>query len=104
MLTKTTAEWRELFLEADVPAMLLHSYESVLEDEHLTAFFMSVEHPSEGMVRSMAVPVNFSRSKIAPDRLPRRLGEHGCGILMEAGFGADEIEEMVASGALCFAA
>ena len=52
----------------------------------------------------MAVPAHFSRSKIATDRLAPRLGEHGRGILMEAGFGADEIEEMVASGALCVAA
>lgn len=102
LLTKTNAEWLELFREIDVPAMPMHSYESALEDEHLkvTGFFRMVEHPSEGVVRSMAVPVHFSRSKIAPDRLAPRLGEHGCGILMEAGFGTDEINELAVSGAL----
>ncbi|UCI31944.1 CaiB/BaiF CoA transferase family protein [Mesorhizobium sp. B4-1-4] len=103
MLTKTTVDWLQLFLEADVPAMPMHSFESVLEDEHLkaTGFFRMVEHPSEGPVRSMAVPVRFSRSDVALDRLAPRLGEHGREILAEAGFGNDEIVQMTASGALC---
>lgn len=103
LLKKKTAEWLKLFLEADVPAMPMHSYESVLEDEHqkATGFFRIVDHPSEGMTRSMAVPIRFSRTQVTPDRFAPRLGEHGRGILTEAGFGAEEIEEMVASGALC---
>ncbi|WP_407169162.1 CaiB/BaiF CoA transferase family protein [Bradyrhizobium sp. ORS 111] len=102
LLTKTTAEWLRLFLEADVPAMPMHSYESVLEDDHLkaTGFFRVVDHPSEGMLRSMAVPTRFSRTEVTPDRLAPQLGEHGRGILMEAGFGADQIDEMVTSGSL----
>ncbi|MCC8967280.1 CoA transferase [Bradyrhizobium sp. Pear76] len=103
MLTKTTAEWLLLFQQADVPAMPMHSFESVLEDPHLaaTGFFRTVEHPSEGTLRSMAFPVRFSRSDATTDRLAPQLGEHGHEILAQAGFAPTEIEQMRASGALC---
>ncbi|WP_346915723.1 CoA transferase [uncultured Roseibium sp.] len=103
MLTRTTAEWLDIFDEADVPALPMHSYESVLEDPHLVAtnFFEMVEHPQEGPIRSMAIPAQFSRSKARPSRLAPALGEHGEEILSEAGFSAAEIQELRQSGALC---
>ncbi|UCI31961.1 CaiB/BaiF CoA transferase family protein [Mesorhizobium sp. B4-1-4] len=106
MLTRTTSEWLRLFQEADVPAMPMHSFESILEDEHLSAtgFFRAVEHPSEGKLLSMAVPARFSRSTTEITRLAPRLGEHGVEILTEAGFNPEEINNMRASGALRVAA
>lgn len=100
--TRSTAEWLEIFERADVPAMPMHSYESVLTDPHLaaTGFFEPVEHPSEGRMFSMAVPSRFSRTPVAPQRLAPRLGEHGAEILAEAGFSAAEIDEFLQSGAL----
>lgn len=102
LLTKTTAEWLEIFETADVPAMPMHSYESVLEDPHLvaTGFFQSEDHPSEGKLRQMAVPVQFSRTPASSSRHAPRLGEHGPEILTEAGFSAPEIAELQSSGAL----
>jgi crotonobetainyl-CoA:carnitine CoA-transferase CaiB-like acyl-CoA transferase len=102
LLTRTTAEWLELFDRADVPALPMHSFESVLEDSHLraTGFFANVEHPREGAIRSMAVPTRFSRSTPRPERLAPRLGEHGPEILAEAGFSAVEIRELSEAGVL----
>lgn len=37
LLTRTTADWLDLFDRADVPVMPMHSFESVLEDPHLSA-------------------------------------------------------------------
>ncbi len=102
MLTRTTAEWLTLFDEADIPVMPMHSFESVMEDPHLvaTGFFQTMEHPSEGTVRSMAVPTAFSRTPASVEHLAPRLGEDGPGILAETGFSADEIADLTASGAL----
>ena len=102
MLTRTTEEWLKLFDEADVPAMPIHSFESVLEDPHfeVTGFFNTVEHPSEGTIRSMAVAPRFSRTAAEPDTLAPRIGEHGETILSEVGFSATEIDRMHQSGAL----
>ena len=82
--------------------MPMHSYESVLEDPHLvaTGFFQSEDHPSEGKLRQMAVPVQFSRTPASSSRHAPRLGEHGPEILTEAGFSAPEIAELQSSGAL----
>lgn len=102
ILGKTTTEWLEIFEKADVPAMPMHSFESVMQDAHMvaTGFFQTVEHPSEGRLRQMAVPVNFSRTPAKAGRHAPRLGEHGPEILSEAGFSDAEIAELQRSGAL----
>ena len=103
LLTRTTAEWLDLFDRADVPVMPMHSFESVLEDPHLnaTGFFQSVEHPTEGPIRQMSVPARFSRSQVRPERLAPRLGADG---LADAGFDAGEIAELQDAGVLHVAA
>ena len=106
LLTRTTAEWLDLFDRADVPVMPMHSFESVLEDPHLnaTGFFQSVEHPTEGPIRQMSVPARFSRSQVRPERLAPRLGADGADVLADAGFDAGEIAELQDAGVLHVAA
>jgi crotonobetainyl-CoA:carnitine CoA-transferase CaiB-like acyl-CoA transferase len=98
--TRTTSEWTELLIKADVPVMPMHDLEGVLSDPHLVAtdFFPVVEHPTEGPVRSMRVPANWSDSKAEPERLAPRLNEHGEAILRDAGFSSDEIAAMIRDG------
>ncbi len=100
--TRSTAEWLTLFDEADVPAMPMHSFETVLEDPHLaaTGFFRAVEHPTEGPIRSMAVPARFSATPPAPSRLAPRLGADGAEVLASAGFSPEEVETLARNGAL----
>lgn len=92
-LTRTTSEWMELLEKADVPAMPMYDFEGVLNDPHLVAtnFFRTVEHPSEGTIRQMDVPAQWSRTHAVPERLAPRQGEHGAEVLREAGFSEDEI-------------
>jgi crotonobetainyl-CoA:carnitine CoA-transferase CaiB-like acyl-CoA transferase len=98
---RTTAQWMSLLEEADVPFMPMHDLQSVLHDPHLeaTGFFTTVEHPSEGTIRTMRMPVNWANST-ADEPLPApRLGENTREVLVEAGFSAAEIDALVASGA-----
>jgi crotonobetainyl-CoA:carnitine CoA-transferase CaiB-like acyl-CoA transferase len=98
---RTTAQWMSLLEEADVPFMPMHDLQSVLHDPHLeaTGFFTTVEHPSEGTIRTMRMPVNWANST-ADEPLPApRLGENTREVLGEAGFSAAEIDALVASGA-----
>ena len=71
---RSTAEWMALLEEADVPMMPMHDLESVLDDPHLVAtkFFTTGEHPSEGTVRSMRMPMTWSDT--APSRCATRRG------------------------------
>jgi crotonobetainyl-CoA:carnitine CoA-transferase CaiB-like acyl-CoA transferase len=86
---------------ADIPAMPLNTPDDLLRDEHLAAidFFPIVEHPSEGALRYVGVPVVMSRTP-APTPAPApRLGEHSQAVLGEAGYSISEIEALIASGA-----
>lgn len=98
--SRDTAEWLDLFEKADIPAMPLHSPESLLQDPHLQAvgFFREVDHPSEGRLQDMAVPASWSRTQPAPVRLAPRLGQHSREILEEAGLSAEKIEDMLGAG------
>ncbi len=100
MLERTTGDWLAALGEADIPAGPLHDLDSLIADPHLadTGFFEVVEHPSEGAIRSMRVPSRWSRTAPEVTRLAPRLGEHGPGILAEAGFTRAEIEALAADG------
>ncbi len=102
MAKKTTAEWMALLAQSDVPAMPMHTLETLLEDPHLqaTGFLRSIEHPSEGRIRSMAVPSSWSASPPANDLPAPRLGEHTAEILREAGYQRSEIDSLLHSGAV----
>lgn len=97
LLTRTSAEWIALFDEADIPVMPMHDLQSVLEDPHLqaTGFFRMVDHPTEGLLRTMSVSSKFSRTPADPDRLAPCQGEHTHEVLGEAGFDDNEIAELV---------
>jgi crotonobetainyl-CoA:carnitine CoA-transferase CaiB-like acyl-CoA transferase len=83
---RATAEWVEILRAADLPMTPVLAPEDLLEDEHLQAlgFFQREEHPTEGEVRTIGVPVRFSRTPGEIRRLAPRLNEHREEILKEA--------------------
>lgn len=100
-LERTTAQWIRLLEEADVPYMPMHDLQSVFRDPHLaaTAFFPTVEHPSEGTIRSMRSAVSWTNHSLEEPRFAPRLGEHTVEVLREAGFADETIDALLASGA-----
>jgi crotonobetainyl-CoA:carnitine CoA-transferase CaiB-like acyl-CoA transferase len=83
---RTTAEWVELLRVADLPMTPVLSPEDLLDDEHLQAlgFFRHEVHPSEGEVRTIGIPVRFSRTPGEIRRLAPRLDENREEIVSEA--------------------
>lgn len=71
-----------------------------MTDPHLEAvgFLDTVEHPTEGRMRSIGIPSTWSKSQPRVTRQAPRMGEHGREVLTQAGYSPDEIEAMVASG------
>ena len=100
MKTRTTAEWLALLRDADIPAMPMNTPEMLMDDPHLRAvgFFRTIDHPSEGRVRQMAVPSAWSATQPAPSRPTPLLGEHSVEVLREAGYEDHEITAMVEAG------
>jgi crotonobetainyl-CoA:carnitine CoA-transferase CaiB-like acyl-CoA transferase len=106
MAERSTAEWQRLLDAADVPNMPMHGPQELLNDPHhaATGFIRTVDHPTEGRLRSAGVPTRWSGTPPAADASPApRLGEHTQTLLHELGYDDAAIAAMVASGA-CVAA
>jgi crotonobetainyl-CoA:carnitine CoA-transferase CaiB-like acyl-CoA transferase len=99
---RSTAEWTRLLEDADIPMMPMHDLDSVLEDPHLaaTGFFSTVAHPTEGLIRSMRAPVSFFGTPAGPVKHAPGQGEHSVEILRQSGYSAEEIDALLASGAV----
>jgi crotonobetainyl-CoA:carnitine CoA-transferase CaiB-like acyl-CoA transferase len=98
---RTTAEWIEAFERADIPVQRMNSIEDILADPHLAAigYFSVREHPSEGRIRTLAVPSEWSESPPEYRRHAPRLGEHTREVLAQAGLSADQIDKLLQCGA-----
>lgn len=97
----TVAEVLALMDKADVPAMPVHTLESLIDDPHheATGFVEAYEHRSEGPLLGTAPPVRFGGADRRPPASAPRLGEHSRSILEEAGLDARTVDALFASGA-----
>jgi len=98
---RTTAEWVEAFERADIPVQRMNSLDDIVADPHLAAigYLRTVEHPTEGRIKSLAVPSEWSESAPEYRRHAPRLGEHTREVLREAGLSDEQITLLVQSGA-----
>ena len=98
---RTTAEWLEILDRNDVPAMPYHTLDSLLDDPHLadTRFFELKDHPTEGRIRSMRLPNQWSCGTRRDWNPAPKLGQHSVDILREAGYADSEIDRLIAAGA-----
>jgi crotonobetainyl-CoA:carnitine CoA-transferase CaiB-like acyl-CoA transferase len=97
---RQTGEWLALLAEADIPAMALHSVESLRADPHLAdvGLLELVDHPTEGRLRAIGVPSNWSETSPEISRQAPRLGGDSTAVLAEAGYSDAEIAALIADG------
>jgi crotonobetainyl-CoA:carnitine CoA-transferase CaiB-like acyl-CoA transferase len=83
--TAPTNVWVERFLAAGVPAGPLLNYQQVFADPHTKARAMvkEIEHPVEGVVRTLGFPVKLHGTPLVVRRPPPLLGEHTEEVLRE---------------------
>jgi crotonobetainyl-CoA:carnitine CoA-transferase CaiB-like acyl-CoA transferase len=98
--TRTTHSWRELFSATDIPWMAMNTLDELIDDPHLaqTGFFLRMQHPSEGTLKTTGLPTRFSASVPGIPQPAPRLGQHSAQILREAGYSEAEIARMAADG------
>jgi crotonobetainyl-CoA:carnitine CoA-transferase CaiB-like acyl-CoA transferase len=99
---KSTDEWLEAFSAAGIWAGPVYGYEELVNDPQIAhnKTFIEYDHPTEGHVKTPGFPMKFSKTPATVERGAPLVGEHTDEILRQAGFSADRIGTLVASGAI----
>jgi len=101
-MTKTKFEVMDICNPHDIPVGPILSMKEIFEDEGLfaTGTLVKVDHPVRGDYISVGCPIKFSDSSVEVKRSPL-LGEHTLEILLDVlGFNGEELENIIASGAV----
>lgn len=101
---RTTSAWLQILGEYDIPCMPCHTLDSLLDDPHLRAVGLvepPQDHPDEGRVRMLRSTILVDGRPEPAGRPPSgHIGAHTCAVLREAGYRQDEIDALIASGAV----
>ena len=94
------AHWLSELENAGVPCGPILDYEAALTTPQAIAREMTVdvEHPTLGRLRTLGTPIKMSETPLNPKRRGPMLGEHTDEVLAQAGYSADEIEQLRYSG------
>ena len=95
---RPVAEWLPLLRSAGVPAGRINNIEEALSDANVQArgMIVSLAHPTLGVLRSIATPVQMQETPLVYRRHPPRLGEHTHEILGELGHSSENIAQLAA--------
>ena len=97
---RSNADWLALLDGSDIPHAVLNELEDLLDDPHLaaTGFWQMLDHPTEGLLRLPACPIEMHTAAPSIRLPPPRLGEHTREILEDLGFTAEEIGRLTVPG------
>jgi crotonobetainyl-CoA:carnitine CoA-transferase CaiB-like acyl-CoA transferase len=89
-------------LNAGVPAAPIQNYRQACDDPHTLArdMVVTMEHPVEGEVRGLGIPVKMSATPGIVRRPAPMLGQHTDEVLEEAGFTPEQSRDLRSSGAV----
>jgi len=100
--TRTTDEWMALFDVAGLPAGPVLEIPDALAHPQALARDMIVEteHPTAGKVKGLGLPIRFSGGRSDGRRAAPLLGQHTRDVLLEIGYSAEEVEQLVRENAV----
>ena len=86
---------------AAVPCGPIRPVDDVLADPQVRSqdLVQEMDHPAAGRLRVTGAPYHFDGAPVAARQAPPLLGQQTREILTEAGYSADDIEALLASGA-----
>ncbi|MFN8377453.1 MAG: CoA transferase [Anaerolineae bacterium] len=101
--TKTTAEWLDILLAADIWCAPVYSFEDLERDPQVAEnqMIINYEHPKAGTVRALGIPVKFHGTPGAIQRSAPLLGQHSVEILRDVcGYTGERVDELLAHKAV----
>ena len=102
MVGRTSTEWLEVLAAADIPVMPMNTPEDLFECPHLegVGMFLEVDHPTEGRIRHIKVPVHFSKTPGGYYRHAEQPGQSTEAVLSEVGYTPADISALSEAGAI----
>lgn len=99
---KTTAEWLELFRDADIWAGPVYTYADLVDDPQVkhNGSLVEYKHPTEGHIRTPGFPYKFSATPCEVLRGAPLIGEQSKEILQELGYDKKRIESLMTEGVI----
>ncbi|MGX0976913.1 crotonobetainyl-CoA:carnitine CoA-transferase CaiB-like acyl-CoA transferase [Roseovarius sp. MBR-51] len=99
---ETSEVWLDRMERAGLPAGPVLDIMQMQADPqaHARDMIVEVDHPVAGQVKTLGHPVKFSETPASIRRAAPTLGQHSREVLHEAGYAADQITAMIASGAV----
>ncbi|MBU2608395.1 MAG: CoA transferase [Chloroflexi bacterium] len=99
-LTRTRDEWFEFLSQKDVPVGKVYSMDEVFADPQVLhrQMVIEVEHPTEGKVKQVGLPIKLSDTPGEIRSLAPVLGEHTEEVLTELGYNKSNINELRQEG------
>ncbi|MDQ0338097.1 crotonobetainyl-CoA:carnitine CoA-transferase CaiB-like acyl-CoA transferase [Caldalkalibacillus uzonensis] len=93
---ETTSYWVQKLDEAGIPGGPVYTYDQALNDPHVEAREMVVEldHPKLGRIKTIGIPIKFSKTPLAIREPAPLLGQHTTEKLKEIGLSEEEIERL----------
>ncbi|MBI5115738.1 CoA transferase, partial [Candidatus Poribacteria bacterium] len=100
---KTLAEWLDYLDAYDICVGPVNTIEDVFRDPQVLhrRMLFETDHPTEGKLKQIGMPIKFSGGNGAVERLPAPLlGEHTESVLRSLGYEANEIKRLREAGAV----
>jgi crotonobetainyl-CoA:carnitine CoA-transferase CaiB-like acyl-CoA transferase len=99
---RTSAQWREILDQHDVPNGPINTYEDVFQDPQVQHNKIAVElsHEVLGPLRYVGLPFHLTDTPGGPQSPPPMVGEHTVEILTGLGFSKEEIAKLKEEGVI----
>ena len=97
--TRTSGDWIEALEDADIPVMPVLSTDDLFTDAHLgeARMFQRLATERDGGLRLPRTPIELSEAPARPLTPAPELGQHSRQILLEAGYAAHQVDELMRS-------